>query len=219
MSRLTAVVSGKRLNEGMHQLEPLPYPYDALEPLIDAETMRFHHEKHHQAYINKLNESLQSFPDLQNTSVEDLLADLDTIPESVRTQVRNFGGGHANHRFWWSILKTNEGAAPQNEIGAAINGELLGLEMFKKEFIHKTGSIFGSGWGWLVWDEGVLRIVTTANQDSPLSAGQIPLLGADVWEHAYYLKYQNKRNEYLENFFKVINWDQVNENYLTAKNN
>ncbi len=195
-----------------HTLSPLPYAVDALEPFIDAETMAVHHDKHHQTYVDKLNLALEEYPDLQKRPVQELLANLDMVPERIRTAVRNHGGGHANHCFFWPLLKKD--ITLGGDIARAIDSDLGGYESFKDEFTNRATLLFGSGWTWLVHDGGKLRITTTPNQDSPLSRGLTPLLGLDVWEHAYYLKYQNRRPAYIEAFFNIINWHQVNDNYL-----
>ncbi|MEJ2155279.1 MAG: superoxide dismutase [Desulfobacteraceae bacterium] len=198
----------------LHTLEPLPYTYDALEPFIDARTMEIHHTKHHQTYIDKLNAALEGHVGLQSRPVQELLKDLSIVPEEIRTAVRNHGGGHANHSFFWPLLK--KGVAFQGDVAHAIETTFGGFDKFKADFASAATLLFGSGWAWLVSDHGHLEIMTTPNQESPLSAGKTPLVGIDVWEHAYYLKYQNRRPEYVEAFFQVINWDQVNEHYRTA---
>lgn len=200
----------------MFTLPKLPYSYDALEPYIDAQTMEIHHTKHHQAYIDKLNDALKDQADLQAMSVEQLLIDLNTLPASVQTAVRNHGGGHANHSLFWQILTPNgadEAPADMPEAFAAFGS----YETFQAQFTAAAMGQFGSGWAWVVSDSaGVLSIESTANQDSPLSAGKTPILGLDVWEHAYYLYYQNKRAEYVAAFFHLINWQQVAANYQAA---
>ncbi len=198
-----------------HALPELGYSYDALEPYIDAKTMEIHHTKHHQAYINKLTAALEKHNDLQDRSAEDLLRDLKSIPEDVRTAVRNHGGGHANHTFFWTILKKD--TKFDGDIADAINDKFGGFNKFKKEFSATATGQFGSGWGWLVNGPGGLEIMSTPNQDSPLSQGKTPIIGIDVWEHAYYLKYQNKRPDYIDAFFNVINWDKVNEIFKGSK--
>jgi len=198
----------------LHTLEQLPYAYDALEPFIDAQTMEIHHSKHHQTYIDKLNAALEGHVGLQSRSAQDLLSDLNIVPDNIRTAVRNHGGGHANHSFFWPLLKKD--VAIQGDVAHAIETTFGGFEQFKADFSSAAALLFGSGWTWLVSDHGHLEIMTTANQESPLSAGKTPVLGIDVWEHAYYLKYQNRRPEYVDAFFQVINWDQVNENYRQA---
>ncbi len=198
----------------LHTLEPLPYAHDALEPFIDARTMEIHHSKHHQTYVDKLNAALEGHAGLQSRSAEELLKDLSIVPEDIRTAVRNHGGGHANHSFFWPLLK--KGVSFQGDVAHAIESTFGGFDKFKADFTTAATLLFGSGWAWLVADHGNLEIMTTPNQDSPLSVGKTPLVGIDVWEHAYYLKYQNRRPEYVEAFFQVINWDQVNESFLTA---
>jgi Fe-Mn family superoxide dismutase len=202
-------------NSMSHTLPDLPYAYDALEPYFDAQTMEIHHTKHHQTYIDKLNAAIKGNASLENLNVEQLVRNLGEVPEKIRTPVRNHGGGHANHSFFWPILKKDVVAAgPAVEAIAQIFGSLDG---FKEKFSNTAALLFGSGWTWLVYDKGHLDIVTTANQDSPLSTGRTPLLGLDVWEHAYYLRYQNRRPEYIAAFFNIINWEKVNELYLAAK--
>ena len=200
----------------MFNLPKLPYAFDALEPFIDAKTMEIHHGKHHQGYVDKLNKALEKYPKLQKNSAEDLIKNLEVIPEDIRTAVRNQGGGHVNHSFFWPILK--KGVEPRGEILKAINKKFKGIDNFKEQFKDAATTIFGSGWAWLVLNSGdELEIVKTSNQDNPISQGKTPILGIDVWEHAYYLKYQNRRPEYVDAFFNVINWEQVNENYLKAR--
>ena len=194
-----------------HTLPELGYAYDALEPYIDARTMEIHHTKHHQTYIDKLNAALEKHPALQEASAMDLVSALDTVPEAIRTAVRNHGGGHANHSFFWALLKRD--VAPEGEVVEAINRQWGGLDQFRADFSSAAALLFGSGWTWLVWNGSGLEITTTPNQDSPLSRGQHPVLGLDVWEHAYYLNYQNRRPEYIEAFFNVINWRQVEANF------
>ena len=198
-----------------HNLPELPYAYDALEPYFDAQTMEIHHTKHHQTYVDKLNAALEGNSELQNKSVEDLLRTLDSVPENIRTAVRNHGGGHFNHSFFWPMLRkeTNCGG----EVADAINSSFGSFDTFKEKFSNSATLLFGSGWTWLVWSNNELQIVTTPNQDNPLSQGKTPILGIDVWEHAYYLKYQNRRPEYISAFFNVINWDTVNEYFKAAK--
>jgi Fe-Mn family superoxide dismutase len=198
-----------------HTLPALPYPYDALEPHFDAQTMTIHHTKHHQTYVDKLNAALSGHPDLEKKSVEELLSNLNAVPENIRTAVRNHGGGHQNHSFWWPMLKKD--VAPKGDIVKAIEGKLSSLDKFKEQFSTAATNLFGSGWAWLVVSGGQIEIMATPNQDNPLSQGKKPVLGIDVWEHAYYLKYQNRRPDYIKAFFGVINWDKVNEYYLAAK--
>ncbi|KAA8787158.1 superoxide dismutase [Paenibacillus polysaccharolyticus] len=200
------------------QLPALPYANDALEPHIDAQTMEIHHDRHHNTYVTNLNAALESAPELQNKSLEDLIANLDSVPESIRTAVRNNGGGHANHSLFWEIIGPNGGGAPTGDIAAAIDSELGGFDKFKEDFAKAATTRFGSGWAWLVvGKDGKLSITSTPNQDSPLFEGLTPVLGLDVWEHAYYLKYQNKRPDYIGAFWNVINWDEVNKRYAAAK--
>jgi len=198
-----------------HTLPELPYAYDALEPYIDARTMEIHHTKHHQTYIDKLNAALSDFPDLQQENAEGLLKNLNAVPEQIRTAVRNHGGGHANHSFFWPLLK--KGVSFSGDVADAVKESFGGYEQFNQQFSSAATLLFGSGWAWLALDGGKLEIVTTANQDSPLSQGKTPILGLDVWEHAYYLKYQNRRPEYIEAFFNVVNWEKVNENLKNAR--
>ena len=200
-------------------LPPLGYAFDALEPFIDAKTMEIHHDKHHAAYVAKLNEALADAPvELKTKTVEALISDLDAVPEPIRTAVRNQGGGHANHSFFWKLLKKNEGGKPTGDLAAAINTTFGSFEAFQKQFNEAAGKVFGSGWAWLVLTpKKELAIVTTANQDSPLMSGQTPILGIDVWEHAYYLKHQNRRPEYIQAFQNVIDWDFAGQQYDAAK--
>jgi len=201
-----------------HQLPALPYPSNALEPYIDEQTMIIHHDRHHATYVNNLNAALEGHADLQNKSVEELIANLDAIPESIRTAVRNNGGGHANHSLFWQIMAPNAGGQPKGALADAINNELGGFDKFKEEFTKAATTRFGSGWAWLsVNKEGKLVVHSTANQDSPIMEGLTPILGLDVWEHAYYLKYQNKRPDYIAAFWNVINWDEVGKRYEAAK--
>jgi len=200
----------------LHLLPKLPYSFDALEPFIDEKTMEIHHGKHHQTYVDKLNKALEKYPKLQNKSVEELLKNLDLIPEDIRTAVRNHGGGHVNHSFFWLILK--KGIEPGGEILKAINKKFKGFDAFKEEFGTKATNLFGSGWCWLVLNQkGELEVITTPNQDSPISQNKVPVLGLDLWEHSYYLKYQNKRADYINAWWNVVNWKKVNENFLKAK--
>jgi Fe-Mn family superoxide dismutase len=199
----------------IHKLPALPYAYNALEPYIDEQTMQIHHTKHHQTYVDKLNAALEGYDDLQKKSAEDLIKDLSSIPEKIRTAVRNHGGGHVNHSFFWPLLWKEVDLG--GEIADAIKSKFGDYDTFKEKFSNAAALLFGSGWAWLVLNNGELEITTTANQDSPLSQGQIPILGLDVWEHAYYLKYQNRRPEYINAFFNIINWEKVDENFRTAK--
>lgn len=200
------------------ELPPLPYPYDALEPHIDAKTMQFHHDKHHAAYVNNLNKALDKYPELKNKTVEQLLQNLDNVPADIRTTVRNNGGGHVNHSMFWKIMKPNGGGEPTGEIATAINDNFGSFADFKKQFNEAGAGRFGSGWVWLVRNKnGKLEITTTANQDSPLMEGKSPIFGNDVWEHAYYLKYQNRRPDYLEAWWNVVNWDEINQRFADAR--
>ncbi len=194
-------------------LPPLPYPEDALEPHIDKLTMQIHHDKHHGAYVTNLNKALEQAPDLQNKSVEELLANsLAAVPEPIKTAVRNNGGGHANHSLFWNLLSPQGGGNPKGEIQNVISANFGGFDGFKEKVTAAATGRFGSGWAWLVKDaSGKFEITSTANQDSPLMEGKKPILGLDVWEHAYYLKYQNRRPEYIAAFWNVVNWDEVNK--------
>jgi len=199
-------------------LPPLPYGADTLEPFLDAETMTIHHDKHHKAYVNNLLKVVGDDPKLSAVSVEQLVANLDSLPEPMRAAVRNQGGGHANHCLFWPSLKKNNGAEPKAELAAAINKSFGSYDAFEGKFTNAALGVFGSGWAWLVLAKnGSLQVMPTANQDSPLSQGLMPLFGIDVWEHAYYLKYQNRRPEYVQAFYNVINWDFVTERYLAFK--
>lgn len=197
-----------------HLLPELPYSYDALEPYIDARTMEIHHTKHHQAYITNLNAAIKDKADLEKLSVEQLLRNLAEVPEDIRTIVRNHGGGHANHSFFWPMLKKD--VNPAGPVVEAIKDSFGGFDLFKEKFAAAATKVFGSGWAWLVVDGGKLEILSTPNQDSPLILGKVPVIGIDVWEHAYYLLYQNRRPDYIAAFFNVINWEKANENYLAT---
>ena len=210
---------------GTVTLPPLPYAYNALEPHIDEETMRFHHDKHHAAYVRNLNAALDKHPNLKNKSVESLLRDLDSVPSDIRTTVRNNGGGHLNHSMFWEIMKPNGGDEPTGAIADAINDSFGSFEAFREEFNKAGGSLFGSGWVFLVLgggddddddDDRKLKVITTPNQDSPLMKGQYPIMGNDVWEHAYYLKHRNRRADYLNVWWNVVNWDEINKRYSQA---
>ena len=204
-----------------HELPPLPYDYAALEPFIDTETMKIHHDKHHQTYVTNLNAAVANYPALAAKSVDDLIADLNAIPEEIRGAVRNHGGGHANHTTFWKLMGPANtdgiGGQPTGAIAQQIAADFGDFEVFKKTFNETTAKQFGSGWGWLVFSAGKLKVITSANQDSPLSQGLYPILGNDVWEHAYYLKYQNRRPDYLAAWWNVVNWDEVNARFATAK--
>lgn len=199
-----------------YTLPDLPYAYDALEPYIDEETMHLHHDKHHNTYVTNLNAAIEKHPELGEKTVEELLADFSSVPEDIQTAVRNNGGGHANHTFFWEILGPNAGGEPTGAIKEAIEETFGSYEDFKEEFKTAATGRFGSGWAWLVVKDGKLAITSTANQDSPLMDGQTPVLGLDVWEHAYYLKYKNVRPDYINAFWSVVNWDKVNEYFAKA---
>ena len=203
----------------MHRLPDLPYPYDALEPSIDAETMRIHHDKHHQAYVDNLNKALESHPELQSKSALDLLIDLDDVPEDIRTAVRNNGGGHVNHTLFWTIMDPDPKSAPGGELAEEIDSAFGSFDEFQKQFAAAAMGRFGSGWAWLcVGEDGGLIIESTPNQDNPISTGDgIPILGLDVWEHAYYLRYQNRRAEYIAEWWKVVDWDAVAGNLALVR--
>ncbi|MFA6011056.1 MAG: superoxide dismutase [Desulfobacteraceae bacterium] len=197
-----------------HTLPKLEYAYDALEPFIDATTMEIHHTKHHQAYINTLNDALEKHPALKEKEVNDLLVNLDAVPEDIRTVVRNHGGGHLNHSLFWQLLKKE--VPLKGKAVEAVIKKFGGIDGFKTLFTQAALTRFGSGWAWLTVKNGELDILSTANQDNPVSLGQTPILGLDVWEHAYYLKYQNRRADYVKAFFEVINWEEVNRLYEKA---
>jgi Fe-Mn family superoxide dismutase len=196
-----------------HELPPLPYDYNALEPHIDEQTMRIHHDKHHAAYVTNLNAALEKHPELQSKSIDDLLKGINSIPEEIRTAVRNNGGGHANHTMFWEIMGPNGGGAPAGAIGDAIASTFGSFDAFKEQMNKAGATRFGSGWAWLVESGGKLVVESSANQDSPIMEGKKPIIGIDVWEHAYYLKYQNKRPDYLAAWWNVINWDAVNKRF------
>jgi Fe-Mn family superoxide dismutase len=199
------------------ELPKLPYAYNALEPHIDARTMEIHHTKHHQTYINNLNKALEGQADLQNKSLEDLLKNISSVPENIRTAVQNNGGGHHNHSLFWEIMGPGKGGEPTGDLANAINSAFGSLAGFKEKFAAAATGRFGSGWAWLVSDNGKLDILSTANQDSPLMQGKTPLLGLDVWEHAYYLNYQNRRPDYITAWWNVVNWDEVARRYAASK--
>jgi Fe-Mn family superoxide dismutase len=198
---------------GPYKLPDLPYAYDALEPHIDAETMRIHHDKHHAAYVEKLNVAVADYPEVGKKPIEELIRNLDDVPEKIRKAVRNQGGGHYNHSIWWPMLKKGGGGEPTGALTEAIKKDFGSFEAFKKAFTAEASTVFGSGWTWLVLDDGELEIESTPNQDSPLSDGEFPVLGIDVWEHAYYLKHQNKRAEYIAAWWNVIDWDHVGQRF------
>ena len=199
-----------------YSLPELPYAADALEPHIDARTMEIHHGKHHAAYIAKVNAAIEG-TDLEGKSIEDLVSDLDAVPEDKRGAVRNNGGGHANHSLFWSLLCPKGGGAPSGDLGAAIDAAFGSFDAFKEQFANAAATRFGSGWAWLAVDGGNLVVESSPNQDSPLMEGRTPILGLDVWEHAYYLNYQNRRPDYIAAFWNVVNWDEVGRRYAAAK--
>jgi len=200
-----------------YKLPDLPYAYDALEPYIDEETMKLHHDKHHNTYVENTNKALEGHEDLQDLSIEELVAKLDEIPEDIRTTVRNNGGGHVNHSLFWEVLAPNGGGEPTGELADAINESFGSFDDFKSELAAAAAGQFGSGWGWLVVDNGDLKVTSTPNQDSPLMEGQTPIFGIDVWEHAYYLNYQNVRPDYIKAVWNIVNWDEVAKRYEEAK--
>jgi Fe-Mn family superoxide dismutase len=193
-----------------HELPPLPYDFAALEPHIDAQTMQIHHGKHHQTYVNNLNAALEKHTDLQKMSAEELLRNLGSVPEDIRPAVRNNGGGHVNHTMFWKMMAPNAGGPPSGAAAEAIKASFGGFDAFKEQFAKAGVSRFGSGWAWLIDNNGKLSIESTANQDNPISDGKKPILGIDVWEHAYYLKYQNRRPDYITAWWNVVNWAEVN---------
>ena len=200
-----------------YTLPPLPYSFDALEPYIDAKTMEIHHDKHHNAYVTNLNKALESAPDLAKLSIEELCAQIAKVPEAIRTAVRNNGGGHLNHSMFWKLMKKGGGGEPSGDLGGAINTAFGSFADFKTKFAAAGTGRFGSGWAWLLIRDGKLAIESTANQDNPIMDGGKPVLGLDVWEHAYYLKYQNRRPDYIEAWWSVVNWAQAADNYSAAK--
>ena len=200
-----------------HSLPQLPYDFNALEPHIDAKTMEIHHTKHHQTYINNLNAALENHSDLQGKSLNDLISNLNTVPEDIRTAVRNNGGGHLNHSMFWTIMSPGGGGEPSGEIGSAIDSVFGGFSDFQDAFAKAGATRFGSGWAWLCVENEKLIVTSTPNQDNPITDGLTPILGLDVWEHAYYLNYQNKRPDYIKAWWNVVNWDQVSKNFSAAK--
>ncbi len=200
-----------------YTLPKLPYAYDALEPHIDAKTMEIHHTKHHQTYIDKVNAALEKHPDLAKLDIDELMRKLSSVPEDIRMVVRNNGGGHSNHSFFWTVMKPGGGGKPTGELAQAIDAKFGSYDKLVEEFNAAAANRFGSGWAWLTVDGGQLKVESTPNQDTPLSEGRTPVLGLDVWEHAYYLKYQNKRPDYAKAFWNVVNWDEVASRYGTAK--
>jgi len=201
-----------------YTLPDLPYDYNALEPHIDEQTMRIHHTKHHQAYVNNANDALEGHDDLQRMSVEDLLRRIDTVPQDIRTKLRNNAGGHANHSLFWQIMGPNGGGEPGGTLGEQVRSAFGDFGSFRDQFANAGKGRFGSGWAWLVvGDGGKLQVIDTANQDSPLMTGYTPILGLDVWEHAYYLNYQNRRPDYIEAWWNVVNWDEVGRRFEQAR--
>ena len=200
-----------------HVLPPLPYAFDALEPHIDARTMEIHHDKHHATYVAKLNEALDKEPGQGDKKLEDLLRGINEVPESIRGAVRNHGGGHHNHSLFWEVMGPNGGGEPSGELAEAISRDLGGFQSFKEKLTNAAANQFGSGWGWLVAADGKLDVIARPNQDSPLMEGKVPLLGVDVWEHAYYLKYQNRRPDYLSAWWNTINWQAVEQRLRRAR--
>jgi Fe-Mn family superoxide dismutase len=214
---LTSVASRAADEKKGFTLPKLPYDYAALEPHIDAKTMEIHHDKHHQAYVTNLNNALKGHEDLLSKSLEELIRNLKDIPdEKLRTAVRNNGGGDLNHTMFWQIMGPNKGGQPNGALAKAINDAFESFDKFQQQLSTAAATRFGSGWGWLVFDKGKLKVLSTANQDSPVSEGQTPILGIDVWEHAYYLKYQNRRPDYVKAWWNVVNWDNVAERYNQA---
>lgn len=200
--------------ESMHVLPILGYDYDSLEPYIDKQTMEIHHKKHHQTYVDNFNKIIEKYDELKQKEISKIIKDLNKLPEEIRLSVKNQGGGYLNHSLFWEILK--KGTKLKGELKDAIEKAFGSFDSFKEQFKVAALTQFGSGWAWLVLNKNRLEIIKTSNQDNPLTDGKIPILMIDVWEHAYYLKYQNRRNEYVENFFNVINWDNANKNYLRA---
>jgi Fe-Mn family superoxide dismutase len=203
--------------QSAYQLPPLPYAFDALEPHIDAKTMEIHHGKHHAAYVTNVNKALEGHPDLQKLTVEDLISQIDKVPENIRTAVRNNGGGHANHSLFWKIMKKGGGGEPSGELADAIKKAFGSFADFQTRINQAAATRFGSGWAWLMIQGGKLVVESTPNQDNPLMSGAKPVMGLDVWEHAYYLKYQNRRPDYVAAWWNVVNWEQVAQNYAHAK--
>jgi Fe-Mn family superoxide dismutase len=200
------------------ELPPLPYDYSALEPYIDEQTMHLHHDKHHQAYVTNLNNALQGQSQFENLPIEELIRRINEVPESIRTAVRNNGGGHLNHSMFWQIMKPNGGGEPTGPLASAVTSTFGSFDNFKTQFNDAGVKRFGSGWAWLVMDRaGALSVISTANQDSPLMDGMLPIMGNDVWEHAYYLKYQNRRPDYLAAWWNVVNWDEIARRYQQAR--
>ncbi len=202
----------------IHELPILPYSYNALEPDIDEKTMQIHHDKHHQTYVNKLNEALNNYPDLQILTLEELLKSLKTIPKEIRDSIRHNGGGHYNHSFFWKIMESVKGGEPKGGLAVALNDKFKNFQKFKEKFSKKAANLFGSGWVWLILDKnGNPKIISTDGHDNPVMKGLTPLLVIDLWEHAYYLKYQNRRPEYIEAWWNTVNWDEAEKYYQEAK--
>jgi Fe-Mn family superoxide dismutase len=211
---INSIIVQERKLKMTFTLPNLPYKYSALTPHIGAQTMEIHHKKHHQGYVNNLNNALEAYPDLQKKSVVQLLSNLDAVPEAIRTAVRNNGGGHANHSLFWPIMSPGGGGGPTGTLAGAINDNFGSFNRFKDKFSQAAATRFGSGWAWLTVDgEGKLGVTSTPNQDNPISSGLVPILGLDVWEHAYYLNYQNRRPDYIAAWWNVVNWEQVAANY------
>ncbi len=213
LASVPAVLAADATPPAAFSLPPLPYAFDALEPHIDARTMEIHHDKHHATYVANLNKAVAGHGRLSGKTVEQIIRNLDEVPEGVRTAVRNSGGGHANHTLFWQTMKKGGGGSPKGALAKAIDRKFGSYDKFKESLSDAAMKVFGSGWAWLALDEGELKVVSTPNQDTPLMRGSFPLLGLDVWEHAYYLKYQNKRADYVAAFFNVIDWDFVGERF------
>ncbi|MEX2436926.1 MAG: superoxide dismutase [Candidatus Paceibacterota bacterium] len=201
----------------MYKLPELPYGFDALEPHIDAKTMEIHHGKHHQGYVDKLSKAVEGYSNLENEAIEEVLAVTSSIPDDIKTAVINNGGGHYNHSLFWKSLSPDGGGEPSGELADAISEAFGSFDKFKEEFSNTAATVFGSGWAWLVVEDGKLKIVQTKNQNNPISDNQRPILGLDVWEHAYYLKYQNKRPDYIEAFWNIVNWEEIEKRFQDAK--
>lgn len=214
----TISAKSSNLSDSQFELKPLPYAYDALEPYIDKETMMLHHDKHEKAYLDNLNKAISKYPELYKMGIEGMLKDLNSVPEDIRETVKNNAGGVYNHEFFWSIMSPEQNQTPAGDLLKAINKDFQSFDNFKTKFKEAAVGRFGSGWAFLVKDkDGKLSIISTANQDSPISQGLTPILGIDVWEHAYYLKYQNKRGDYIDNWWNVVNWKQAENNYSDKK--
>ncbi|MCR1952755.1 MULTISPECIES: superoxide dismutase [unclassified Clostridium] len=213
-----SLVKSNNLGDAQFELKPLPYAYDALEPYIDKETMMLHHDKHEKAYVDNLNKAISKYPELYSKGLEGLLEDLESVPDDIREAVKNNAGGVYNHEFFWSIMSPTKNQNPKGDLLNAINRDFESYDNFKTKFKEAALGRFGSGWAWLVSDkDGKLSILSTANQDSPISSCLTPIIGIDVWEHAYYLKYQNRRAEYIDNWWNVVNWEQAEKNYTNNK--